>query len=125
MVFTMKRSLSRNRDALRGVITLFIILCSLSIFAQEKNHKKHPKHCHIEVPDTLNHGEPFKAQSKCDVVSFEMAIYNRFGNEVFKSNNFLDSWATHNDQSGAYFWVLSAQFDDGKEVEEKGMIVLK
>lgn len=77
--------------------------------------------CRLEVPNVFtpnNDGknDTFTPVSNCDTFEdFEMRIYSRWGQEVFNSNNFMDSWDGGDLPSDVYVYVLKYRFIAGQE----------
>ena len=66
---------------------------------------------HVEVPDTLVHGDEFKAKANCVVMSYQISIFNRWGNIVFESTDPTVGWDGQNDGKSSlqetYIWVMN------------------
>jgi subtilisin-like proprotein convertase family protein len=65
-----------------------------------------------------------------DVKNFSLGIYNRWGNEVFKSNNVHDGWDGKNksgktEDEGVYYYVVELLFNNGTEAKRNGYFLLK
>lgn len=62
------------------------------------------------------------------VVSVEFTIYNRWGEQLFKSNNQQDGWdGTFNgkkQETGVYVWQLHGKLTDGTVVNKSGNVTL-
>jgi len=62
------------------------------------------------------------------VVSFDLKLYNRWGQLLFSTLNPDSTWdGTLNGVAqpiGVYIWVLQAKLDDGTVVDRKGSVTL-
>lgn len=59
---------------------------------------------------------------------FKISIYNRYGEQLFESNDIFNSWkGTYRNQPvpiGAYFYIIKAQDLSGKDIKLSGSITL-
>jgi subtilisin-like proprotein convertase family protein len=65
-----------------------------------------------------------------DVKNFDLGIYNRWGNEVFKTNNVLEGWdgkskSGKTEDEGVYYYVVELLFNNGTEAKRNGYFLLK
>ena len=64
------------------------------------------------------------------IVTFEMTIFDRWGKEVFKSNDILNGWNGNNDKNdsqctdGVYFYIYKAESSNGTKYEGQGNVHL-
>lgn len=54
----------------------------------------------------------------------KLVVFNRFGNEVFKSINYRNDWAGENLNEGTYFYYLEIEDYTGTVHRDKGYILL-
>ena len=58
----------------------------------------------------------------------EFAVYNRWGQKVFSTNNIEDGWngTVKNEKAdmGVYMWMVTGLTKDGKDILEKGNVTL-
>ncbi len=80
------------------------------------------------TPDNDNLNDKFKPLVGGTMQHYELVIYNRWGNLVFKTNNKQQGWnGFYNgvlQQSGAYVWYCKYQFYNKPEAQKKGTFVL-
>lgn len=91
-------------------------------------------HCLIEVPtaftpnnDGLN--DQFRPHNALKAINYHFRVFNRWGQLVFESRNWMDKWDGRiNGQlqaTGVYVWVLSyTHRDTGQPVFRKGTVTL-
>ena len=91
-------------------------------------------HCLIEVPtaftpnnDGLN--DQFRPHNALKAINYHFRIFNRWGQLVFESRNWMEKWDGRiNGQlqaTGVYVWVLSyTHRDTGQPVFKKGTVTL-
>ncbi len=84
--------------------------------------------CEIFLPNTFTPNEDelnpmFFAKSNCELMSFRLTIFNRWGQEIFTSSNIGDKWnGMHKDQPvplGVYSYHLNYQFEGELPVDNK------
>lgn len=54
----------------------------------------------------------------------EVLIFNRWGNEVYRSDNYRNDWAGLNLNDGVYYYMINAH-QSGSETVHRGWVVLK
>jgi gliding motility-associated-like protein len=69
--------------------------------------------------DGINEG--FKAISSCDLAFFEIIIYNRWGEIVFKSNDIEEAWtpSANNSKSDIFVYKVSYAFRDNGVIQNQ------
>ncbi|MFN3917852.1 MAG: gliding motility-associated C-terminal domain-containing protein [Flavobacteriales bacterium] len=86
--------------------------------------------CKLYIPKTINqdyikeHGHQFKIKSNCNVVEFEISIYNRWGKKMYSSNSFNDNWDISKVDAGVHFWPIKELFSNIATTEQTGSIHL-
>jgi gliding motility-associated-like protein len=81
-------------------------------------------------PNKDGRNDAFHALSSCNVLQYNMKIFNRYGQEVFGADNISQSWdGTFNGMdlnAGVYFYLIKVRFDKPGATEElyKGDITL-
>ena len=89
----------------------------------------------LEVPNLITpdspsgHNQVFKVKYQ-SLVSFELWVYNRWGQELFHTTDPSEGWdGTHNGSTvptGAYYYLVKAEGTDGERYVKKGALnVLK
>jgi len=82
------------------------------------------------TPNGDGKNDNYRPIINCAVLNFSFKVYNRYGEEVFSTNNTADKWqGTHNDRPldlGVYFYFVKVKFDYPNASEElyKGDITL-
>jgi gliding motility-associated-like protein len=75
--------------------------------------------------DGLN--DCFAPQSKANFLSYQMRVYNRWGQMVYSTNDPLDCWDGQQNngqiEMGTYFYIIKAK-TDCSEIERKGDVLL-
>ena len=89
--------------------------------------------CALYVPtsftpnlDGLN--DTFKAEYSCDFISFNITIFNRWGEKLFETNNIENGWTgtfkNENVPEGVYICKINYSEDDGINVKKVSKVVL-
>lgn len=89
----------------------------------------------LEVPNLITpdspsgHNQVFKVKYQ-SLISFELWVYNRWGQELFHTTDPSEGWdGTHNGSTvptGAYYYLVKAEGTDGERYVKKGALnVLK
>lgn len=83
----------------------------------------------LTIPNSISkaNGSELKIGSICDLMTFKLQIYNRWGNLMYSADEFKESFDLDVDtktgkkkqierfSSGVYFWVISYKVDDGSD----------
>jgi len=82
--------------------------------------------CNVYVPNVINSGttpnNSFRPFFSCDVATYNLEIYNRWGNLVFTSDDPDVAWLTDNfgqDLSSVYIYSVSYSYSDNEELFQK------
>lgn len=79
------------------------------------------------TPNNDNLNDEFKT-SFCEVVSFKMEVFNRWGEKVYESTDINKGWdgmANGKKQAGTYFWILTLEsnyINNGKPYFKSGSV---
>lgn len=80
------------------------------------------------TPDNDGKNDDFKPLLFGVVVRYEFMIYNRFGENVFKTNNLKDGWdgkyKSMPQESDIFIWICKYQFSGETEKVEKGTVMI-
>lgn len=133
----------RTRYFLFVIAALFMISagkpshCKISLFeyvreADSGAMYKNPKNTEVEIkaPNAINLNEvPVTFYHDCPELSFELAVYNRWGSEVFKTVDAGEPWYCEYEGQqlpmGVYMWKLKYKIGKrGDEQERTGNITL-
>ena len=92
-----------------------------------------PCPCTLYAPNNFTPNEDgindtFKIQPNCDISSFELVVYNRWGEMVFKSKDTKNGWDGlfhgHDAPYGLYIYNAAAVTNSGKTVKVNGILNL-
>ncbi len=78
----------------------------------------------VFTPNGDDKNEHFIPIKMSGVVSSEMLIYNRWGKQVFKTNDLTSGWDGGNLEPAVYYWALNYTDFNGKESSMKGNVTL-
>ena len=83
--------------------------------------------CTIDIPLAISVNEEennnlFSAKAGCQLQSFEISIYNRWGREVYTSNNITENWDCSEIDADHYMWVVKAITIEGEAIQKTGMV---
>ena len=96
--------------------TVTVFVCNQSLFVPN-----------AFSPNNDGYNDVFLAHGN-NIQTFYMAIYDRWGNKVFESNNINDGWdGKYNGQpenTGTYVYYIKGTYDDGTDFEKKGNVAL-
>jgi gliding motility-associated-like protein len=81
------------------------------------------------TPNNDGRNDVFKALAHCNLTSFELKVFNRFGQQVFSTNNIATGWDGLHDgiqaELGTYFYYLRYKVEgENKLYLKKGDVVL-
>ena len=106
----------------RIFVFIFFLLIGKSFFAQECDS------CALFVPNTLTPDcEQFECEllqitSNCAILEFELTVYNRWGEQLFYSDNLSNKFDCSDVKEGTYFWVISGAFCENQQVDLSGYV---
>ena len=122
---------------MKVLTALFLALLSLQTLSQNEDNSIDT--CHIVFPSVINSSCPpadgDKIRYNCIPDKFVLKLFNRWGNLVFettdidiKLDKLIDQTVTTGNNrlpQGTYFYIFSAKFPDGKEIEDEVGYVFK
>ena len=98
---------------------------SFSSFSQEENCNWNiPKELSEDADFTNENDYEFLISCDCQINDFELSIYNRSGNLVFKTNDINETWNATEEKKSSYFYIIKGTIDD-KEITKKGHVAVK
>jgi gliding motility-associated-like protein len=90
--------------------------------------------CILYIPNSFtpnfdNRNDKFSPISECDFKEYSFRIFNRWGEKIFETNNYYDSWdGTYHGrlcQIGVYVYLLRYKYDSGYEQKYGHVTLLK
>jgi len=83
----------------------------------------------LEIPNTFTpngdgKNDTFQIKGRENYDSIDLVIYNRWGDEVFRRNNYQDDWDGSNLNEGTYYYLLKLKKGKTEEVK-RSWILLK
>ncbi|MBN7799217.1 DUF11 domain-containing protein [Algoriphagus aestuariicola] len=76
----------------------------------------------VITPNNDGDNDTFEIQGLGKFVSNDIVIFNRFGDHVFKIENYENDWDAPGQVAGTYFYILNTVDKDGGKHEFKGWI---
>jgi len=79
------------------------------------------------TPNGDGKNDLFKPTVKGPLQQYELSIFNRWGQKIFSTNDFLKGWngtIGNKMQNGVFIWLCKYQFNDQKLKIEKGSFLL-
>ncbi len=83
--------------------------------------------CKAFVPNLLTAdgngvNDQFEISTKCPTRSFRLKIFNRWGQEIFSTENPSEKWDAKATTFGTYFYILDIQYEDNSSESLKGWV---
>ena len=83
--------------------------------------------CKAFVPNLLTAdgnevNDKFEISTFCPVKSFRLRLYNRWGKEVFASENSAENWDSKSVGNGAYFYAIDLAYENGTTEALRGWL---
>ncbi|SFH76594.1 DUF7507 domain-containing protein [Parapedobacter indicus] len=78
----------------------------------------------IITPNGDGQNDRFVIVGLADYDNAEVLIFNRWGNEVYRSNSYKQDWDAQGISEGTYYYLITLR-KDGKETVHKGWLVIK
>ncbi len=79
----------------------------------------------IFTPNGDGKNDVFKVKGLEAYPGSQLTIFNRWGNEVYHSDNYLNNWDGSNLAEGTYYYLLNRREHDGTTAAFKGWVFLK
>lgn len=79
----------------------------------------------IFTPNGDGKNDVFKIKGLEAYPGSQLIIFNRWGNEVFRADDYLNDWNGSNLAEGTYYYLLNRREHDGSTVAFKGWVFLK
>jgi gliding motility-associated-like protein len=76
------------------------------------------------TPNGDGKNDTFRIIGRESFDSINLLIFNRWGNEVYRRNNYLDDWDGSGLNEGTYYYLITLK-KGGNEIVKKGWILLK
>ena len=112
------------------LIFSFLMICSSWSIGQEFDTTSDT--CRLEVPNTFSPdccdwGQcDLRILSNCDFNSFNLKIFNRWGEVIFESKSRNERWdAIYNGnlvRDGTYTWKITGEYLSGRRIELTGHV---
>lgn len=89
-----------------------------------------PDTCAYYIPNTLTPDcdyagcELLEIVSNCSFTNFEFSIYDRWGEEIFKSDNPKNKFDSSGYKTDVYIWILKGEYCNSKRINETGNITI-
>jgi gliding motility-associated-like protein len=115
-IYTVVAENGCGKDTLRATVDLVACSCQLLL-------------PNAFTPDNNGRNDTFRPLHACEMKDFQMAIYDRYGAPVFRSNDPLIGWdgnvGGHKAPSGAYIWMAHYFNTATKQpVSKKGTVLV-
>ena len=98
---------------MRWIAFIFLLLFAAPVVGQKNADGTLVDPCPYTVTtyaqlDCVNgHDFEFDVHCNCDVDGYELKIYNRWGAELFKTNDLDEIWYCGDYPQGTYIWLIS------------------
>ncbi len=86
--------------------------------------------CQWYVPKTVSMNSEtsdyleFKVSCNCLTLSFEIHVYNRWGNALYSSDDVNEAWDVSKVTDGSYFWVIKGTYETEEPFEFNGSVAV-
>ena len=96
-----------------------------SIFVDYRNCDHDPFSLpNVFTPNGDGMNDVFDAQLPNSVELIELSIFNRWGNEVFRTTDPEIKWDGSNFSEGVFFWILTYRISEGEQQSKSGSLQL-
>lgn len=98
-------------------LTACMLFFSLGVFAQNQ--------CAFTLPNAVknvNGHYPVEIVSSCNIRTVEITVFNRWGAEVYKSNNLIHDWQGKDSQDGTYYILVKGEYTNREKFEVTGFV---
>lgn len=84
--------------------------------------------CKLEVPSVVcmdcktGNDYLFIISSNCQLKDFTLTVFNRWGNELFKTKDRGDFWDASEVKSGTFYWTIQGKYYDNQKIDLSGHV---
>jgi len=104
--------INTNANGCTGIVTLNVIAPDMVI-------------PNIFTPNADGKNDVFKIKDLESYPGSQLLIFNRWGNEVYRADNYLNNWDGGNLAEGTYYYILNRREHSGNITPIKGWVFLK
>lgn len=109
-------------------LLLLFLLLTLSgfSFGQDKSYFDGSDSCQFKVNNQVfpnseqNEGGKFWVKTNCQIKTYKLQIFNRWGENVFTSENIDENWNCADQKEGAFYYILSGKYINNEEFSFNG-----
>jgi hypothetical protein len=86
--------------------------------------------CQLVIPSIISldckNGRDYQfwVKSNCKPLEYSISIYNKWGKELYTSNDIDDFWNATINESGNYYWIIKVQYLNTEKIEKTGFVQL-
>lgn len=102
---------------MKYILATCLLFFSSSLFAQQA--------CEFTLPNTIknvNGHYPVEIVCSCAIRKVEVIVYNRWGVEIYKSNNLIHDWQGKDSQDGTYYILVKGEYTNREKFEATGFV---
>ncbi len=106
---------------MKTILFTALLFFSFQSFTQEEESTADT--CFLQLPQFLEATchEPFlETKANCEIDTFNIIIFNRWGEIQFESTDIDNHWYAAKAKDGVYVWKIFIRFLSGKEWEGNG-----
>jgi hypothetical protein len=106
----------------------FLIVYSFLFVGSYCFTQKCPDSCHVSIPKVLTPNCDgvdcmlLKVESICSIIPYELILFNRWGEIIFKSDDPHEAFDGSEANDGVYVWKIKGEFCDGERINEMGHV---
>jgi len=78
----------------------------------------------VFTPNNDGSNDVFIIRNSTGIASMTTTIYNRWGKQIFETNNLLIEWDGKDAADGTYFWTIDYTDDNGEKGSKRGYLTL-
>jgi len=84
--------------------------------------------CNIEVPKVVcldcEKGEDYllKISSNCQLKEYKLTLFNRWGQELFKTKDISDCWDASKVKPGTFYWTIQGKYFNNEKIDISGYV---
>lgn len=112
----------------KNIVMRYLILAAILTLVVWKTHAQQPATCTWEFPKTImisESSEPdygVKISCTCALKKVKITVYNRWGEELYTTDQFQHVWKGENTPTGVYMIVAEGVYTNGEKFKEQASV---
>lgn len=104
------------------LLTFVLLMTVFRVAAQETDDCKWEFPKNVLISETSEPDYGVKISCSCPLKSVEITVYNRWGEEIYSTDQLEHVWQGKETHDGVYTLIVTGKYADGKEFKQSGWV---